>query len=138
MYSSCVRHIFCRMLWKTQISLNLILYHKIAINVINMFQNDVKAITISSNQTLASMTSPSILEIFKILIKIGKNMKCLHHHCVKSVRIRSFSGPNVRKYGPEKLRIGTLLTQGNILNKPEMPSLKNLLHVYVICGKEFI
>ena len=32
-------------------------------------------------------------------------------HCVKSVRIRSFSGPNAGKYGPEKLRIRTLCTQ---------------------------
>ena len=31
--------------------------------------------------------------------------------CVKSVRIRSFSGPNARKYGPEKLRIQRLFTQ---------------------------
>ena len=47
-----------------------------------------------------------------------------HGHCVKSVHIRSFSGPyfpafrlnterywNARKYGPEKPRIGTLFTQ---------------------------
>ena len=32
-------------------------------------------------------------------------------HCVKSVRIRSFSGPNAGKYGPENLRIRTLFTQ---------------------------
>ena len=32
-------------------------------------------------------------------------------HFVKSVRIRSFSGPNAGKYGPENLRIRTLFTQ---------------------------
>ena len=32
-------------------------------------------------------------------------------HCVKSVRIRNFSGLNVEKYGPEKLRMRTLSTQ---------------------------
>ena len=32
-------------------------------------------------------------------------------HCLKSVHIRSFSNPNVGKYGPEKLRIRTLFTQ---------------------------
>ena len=30
--------------------------------------------------------------------------KINQNHCIKSVRIRSFSGPNVGKYGPEKLR----------------------------------
>ena len=42
-------------------------------------------------------------------------------HCVKSTRIRSFSGLyfpafglNTRKYGPEKLRIRTLFTQSNL------------------------
>ena len=29
-------------------------------------------------------------------------------HCVKSVEIRGFSGPNTGKNGPEKLRIWTL------------------------------
>ena len=40
-------------------------------------------------------------------------------HCVKSVRIRSFSvpflslfSPKAKKYDPEKLRIRTLFTQG--------------------------
>ena len=41
----------------------------------------------------------------------------LHHyvhyllifHCVKCVRIRSFSSPNTGKYGPERLQIQTLL-----------------------------
>ena len=44
--------------------------------------------------------------------------KILGLHCVKSARIWSFSGPyfpvfspNAGKYGPEKLRIGTLFTQ---------------------------
>ena len=39
-------------------------------------------------------------------------------HCVKSVRVRSFSGPyfsafnpNTGKYGPEKLQVLTLFTQ---------------------------
>ena len=32
-------------------------------------------------------------------------------HCVKSVRIKSFSGLNARKYRPEKLRIRTLFKQ---------------------------
>ena len=32
-------------------------------------------------------------------------------HCLKNVRIWNFSGPNARKYGPEKLPIRTLLTQ---------------------------
>ena len=31
--------------------------------------------------------------------------KVNRRHCVKSVRIQSFSGPNTGKYGPEKLRI---------------------------------
>ena len=35
-------------------------------------------------------------------------------HCVKSVRIRSFSDPNAGKYIPEKLRIRTLFTQWHI------------------------
>ena len=53
-------------------------------------------------------------------------------HCVKSVRVRSFSGrffpafglnternvfkPSARKYRPEKLQIGTLFTQWYRLN----------------------
>ena len=32
-------------------------------------------------------------------------------YCVKSVLVRSFSGPNAGKYGPEKIRIRALLTQ---------------------------
>ena len=32
-------------------------------------------------------------------------------HCVKSVRIRSFFGPNAGKYGSKKLQIRTLLRQ---------------------------
>ena len=32
-------------------------------------------------------------------------------HCVKSVHIRSFSGPNAGKYGPDKLRIRTPFPQ---------------------------
>ena len=47
---------------ETNISLNLILDHKIALNA--------KAITTSLNQALASVPSRSILEIFKILYKI--------------------------------------------------------------------
>ena len=31
-------------------------------------------------------------------------------HCMKSVRIRSYSGPDAGKYGPEQLRIRTLFT----------------------------
>ena len=47
-----------------------------------------------------------------------------HWHCVKSVCIRSFSGPhfpatvfsqNAGKYGPEKLRIRILFTQCELL-----------------------
>ena len=34
-----------------------------------------------------------------------------HHHCVKSVGIRSFSCPYFPALGPEKLRIRTLFTQ---------------------------
>ena len=54
-------------------------------------------------------------------LKFSKNettseMWDLTRHCVKSVRIRSFSGPyfpgkNAGKYGTEKLRIRTLFTQ---------------------------
>ena len=47
----------------------------------------------------------------------------LDEHCVKSVRIRSFSGPyfpvfspNARKYGQEKLRIRTLFMQWKLNN----------------------
>ena len=36
-------------------------------------------------------------------------------HCMKSVRIRSFSGRNTGKYGPEKLRKRALFTQRVIL-----------------------
>ena len=45
-----------------------------------------------------------------------KANKSAHPHCVESVRIRSFFGPyfpafspNVGKYGPEKLRMRTLI-----------------------------
>ena len=37
-------------------------------------------------------------------------------HCVKSVRILSYSGPNAGKYGLEKLRIRTLFTQCSLVN----------------------
>ena len=36
---------------------------------------------------------------------------CVYRSCVKCVRIWSFSGPNVGKYMPEKLRIRTRFTQ---------------------------
>ena len=36
--------------------------------------------------------------------------------CVESVRIWSFSGPNARKYGPEKLRIRTRFMQWGSAN----------------------
>lgn len=38
-------------------------------------------------------------------------------HCVKRVRIRSFSGPHAEKYGQEKLRIWTFFRQCNIYKK---------------------
>ena len=48
----------------------------------------------------------------------GKYVCLKEQHCVKSIHIRSFSGPyfsvfglNTGKYGPEKLRIWTILTQ---------------------------
>ena len=42
-------------------------------------------------------------------------------HCVKSVRIRSFSGPYFpAKEGPEKLRIRTLFTESQRLLKTLM------------------
>ena len=34
-----------------------------------------------------------------------------HFHCVISVRIRSVSGPNAGKYGPEKLQTQTIFPQ---------------------------
>ena len=34
-------------------------------------------------------------------------------HCVKSVRIRSFSGPNAGKYGPENSRSDNLCKQNS-------------------------
>ena len=37
--------------------------------------------------------------------------KYIPSHCVKSVRIRSFSGPNAGKYGPENPRIRKPFTQ---------------------------
>ena len=43
--------------------------------------------------------------------------KDVSSHCVKSLPIRSSSGPNTAKYGPEKLRIRTLLWKCNILAK---------------------
>ena len=36
-------------------------------------------------------------------------------HCAKSFRIRSFSGPYFLTFGPEKIRIRTLFTQGVLL-----------------------
>ena len=36
---------------------------------------------------------------------------CLHYHCMKSVRIRSFSGPYFAAFGLEKLLTRTLITQ---------------------------
>ena len=42
---------------------------------------------------------------------LPKLMKMIDYHYVKSVGIRSFSGPNSGKYGPEKIRIRTLFTQ---------------------------
>ena len=51
-------------------------------------------------------------------LPVFENLVLLRVHCVKIVRIRSFSGPhfpafspNAGKYGPEKLRIQTLFTQ---------------------------
>ena len=78
----------------------------------------------------------------------SKNFYCryrVHFHCLKSVRILSFSGPyfptfglkterygvsllfspNAGKYGPEKLRIRTLFTQCLLCNH-----CKQCLHMY--------
>ena len=63
---------------------------------------------------------------------INEREMCFPHHCVKSVRIRSFPGPNfpafglntpylsvfspnAGKYGPEKLQLRTLFTQCTLL-----------------------
>ena len=48
-------------------------------------------------------------------------------HCLKSVHIRSFSNPNVGKYGPEKLRIRTLFTQRSVWDSVKLWEISNLL-----------
>ena len=55
-----------------------------------------------------------------VMIKCYFSESFCTYHCVKSVRIRSYSGLyfptfelNTGKYGPEKLRIRTLFTQCN-------------------------
>ena len=55
-----------------------------------------------------------ILRIDDWILRIDYSLR-VPKNCVKSVRIRSFSGPNARKYRPEKLRIRTLFTQWSIL-----------------------
>ena len=40
------------------------------------------------------------------MLQVAPELNLLDY--VKSVRIRSFSGPNAEKYGPEKLRMRTL------------------------------
>ena len=50
----------------------------------------------------------------KILSENNSRMTRNEEHCVKSIRIRSFSGPNTGKYGPEKLRIWTISAQWKI------------------------
>ena len=64
--------------------------------------------------------------LFHILA--SRRVVLLDLHCVKSVRIQSFSGPyftvfssNARKYGPEKLEMRTLFAQC-LYRKQDLPS----------------
>ena len=50
---------------------------------------------------------------------------------MKSVRIRSYSGPNAGKYGPEYLRIWTLFTQCLCLKIPSYAYFLNTLIEFV-------
>ena len=47
-------------------------------------------------------------------LKMCENLSYVVQQYIKSVRIKSFSGPNAGKYQPEKLRIRTLFTQCNM------------------------
>ena len=61
-------------------------------------------------------------EIYKVFFTLSSfflvSINSLDSHCVKSVQMRSFSGPyfsvfglTSRKYRPEKIRVWTLFTQ---------------------------
>ena len=53
-----------------------------------------------TRDTYSNLTAPPTLTL--------QSSRC---YCMKSARIRSFSGPNAGKYGPEKLRMRRLFTQ---------------------------
>ena len=66
----------------------------------------------------------------------------LEWHCVKSIRIRSFSGPyflvfspNARKYGTKKLRIRTIFTQCGCAFFQKTFSLPIQLMIFVRVGR---
>ena len=55
---------------------------------------------------------------------------CGAWHCVKSVHIRGFSGPNAGKNGPEKLRIRTLFTQCDTFKKKKKKHAQKTLSTF--------
>ena len=83
--------------------------------------------------------SRTLLSIYDAKIVNGEKslairpQKLHHRHCVKSVRIRSFSGlyfhvirtRETPKYGLEKLQIRTLFTQWDVWQNPEYTSVLN-------------
>ena len=84
----------------------------------NIFVNNptLKGVADSKTQQRDDVNNDDQHELFQ---QVLLHIDC---HYVKSVCIRSFSGPNAGKYGPEKLRIRTLFKQGNT---PENAVLSN-------------
>ena len=88
------------------------------------FENKIKFYWLNFITSLSFLWLNKVLIIISSLIQLTIAYHALSvsfnrvSYCVKSVRIRSFSGPhfpvfspNAGKYGPEKLRIRTLFTQ---------------------------
>ena len=78
--------------------------------------------------------------VHRVKIKVFGRL-LLASHCVKSVRIRNYSGPylsvfssNAGKYGPELLRIRTLFTHAN----PIVFMLVRMFHVFYLAIGEAV
>ena len=59
---------------------------------------------------------------------------------MKSVRIRSFAGPDFPAFGPDEIRIGTLFTKCTFLNIDELSQLRrprsSLFYSEIVEGKK--
>ena len=92
-----------------------------------MYQKEINWILLFANQKMLLVSTETPYNLLVLLIIVSLVITILSEsQCVKSVYVRSYSGPyfpaflsifspNARKCGPEQLRIWTLFTQHQLL-----------------------